>query len=79
MVVRTTIEFDPDTSAAIDELRRRQRLGVSEAVNTLIRRGLMASPATGRFEQRVVPVGLRIDVSNIAEALELLEGPEPRS
>lgn len=76
--MRTTVEFDPDTSAAIDELRRSQHLGVSEAVNTLIRRGLLASQPTSPFQQRTRSIGIRIDVSNIAEALETLEGPESR-
>jgi hypothetical protein len=77
-LMRTTIEFDPDTSAAIEELRRAEQLGVSEAVNTLIRRGLLVNSPTARFQQRTRSVGLRVDVSNIAETLETLEGSESR-
>lgn len=77
-LMRTTVEFDPDTSAAIEELRREEQLGVSEAVNTLIRRGLLVSSPTARFQQRTRSVGLRVDGSNIAEALETLEGSESR-
>ena len=77
-LMRTTIEFDPDTSAAIEELRRAEQIGVSDAVNTLIRRGLLTSTPTARFQQRTRSVGLRVDVSNIAEALETLEGSESR-
>jgi hypothetical protein len=73
--MRTTVEFDDDTAAAIDELRRREGLGVSAAVNELIRRGLVSRPAPERFEQKTMRLGLRIDVSNVAEALEQLDGP----
>ena len=74
--MRTTIEFDDDTSAAIEQLRREEGLGVSEAVNELIRRGLLPRPERPRFEQRTKRLGLKIDVSNIADALEVLEGPQ---
>jgi hypothetical protein len=76
--MRTTIEFDDDTARAIEELRRSEGLGVSEAVNELVRRGLMPRSPKQRFEQRTVAMGLKIDVSNVAEALDLLEGPDAR-
>lgn len=76
--MRTTIEFEDDTARAIEELRRSEGLGVSEAVNELVRRGLMPRSTGQRFEQRTHSMGLKIDVSNVAEALDLLEGPEAR-
>lgn len=76
--MRTTVEFEPDTARAIEELRRAEGLGVSEAVNELVRRGLMPRPTAKRFEQRTQPMGLSIDVSNVAEALEILDGPDAR-
>lgn len=76
--MRTTVEFDPDTAAAIDELRRAEGLGVSEAVNRLIRRGLLPRRPGAGFVQRTASIGLRVDVSNVADALESLEGPESR-
>jgi hypothetical protein len=76
--MRTTVEFEPDTARAIEELRRSEGLGVSEAVNELVRRGLVPRPSTKRFEQRTQSMGLKIDVSNVAEALDLLEGPDAR-
>lgn len=75
--MRTTVEFDADTARAVEDLRK-QGLGVSEAVNELIRRGLVPRKRAERFEQRTAPLGLKIDVSNIAEALEVLEGAEAR-
>jgi len=77
--MRTTVVFEPDTAAAVDALRREHGVGVSEAVNELIRRGLLARvPAEAQFEQRTYPLGLRIDVSNVADAIEILEGSAAR-
>jgi len=72
--MRTTVTFDDDTAAAIEKLRREKGLGVSEAVNELVRRGLLPRSERGRFVQRTHPLGLKVDVSNVAEALEVLEG-----
>ncbi len=76
--MRTTVEFDDDTSAAIEQLRREAGLGVSEAVNELIRRGLIPRRDSSPFRQQTLRLGLRIDVSNVAEALDVLEGHEAR-
>lgn len=76
--MRTTVEFDEDTAKAVEQLRREQGLGVSEAVNTLIRRGLLPRPRVEAFRQQTHALGLKMDVSNIAEVLEVLEGPEVR-
>lgn len=76
--MRTTVEFDSDTAAAIDQLRREKRLGLSEAVNELIRQGLTRQPARPPFVQTTYRLGAKIDISNVAEALEVLEGSEYR-
>jgi len=76
--MRTTVEFDPDTAAAIDQIRRETGVGVSEAVNQLIRRGLLPREARPPFRQETHRLGLKIDVSNVAEALEVIEGPDAR-
>ncbi len=76
--MRTTVEFDDDTAKVIDQLRRERGIGVSEAVNELIRRGLLPRPEGEPFRQTTHPLGLRIDVTNVAEALDLIEGPEAR-
>lgn len=76
--MRTTVEFDPDTAQAVEQIRREQGLGVSEAVNTLIRRGLLAPQPARPFRQHTQRLGLRIDVSNVADAIDLLEGPQTR-
>jgi hypothetical protein len=76
--MRTTVEFDPDTEKAIELLRRERGLGTSEAVNELIRRGLTAPRPEQRYQPIRRDLGLTIDVSNISDALDLLEGPEGR-
>ena len=76
--MRTTVEFDEDTAGAVAQLRRERGLGVSEAVNELIRRGLLRREPVEPFRQPTRPIGLKIDVSNVAEALDLLEGDDSR-
>ncbi len=70
--------FDKDVAAAIEKLRRQRSIGPSEAVNELIRAGLRAKTPPRRYQPRSQALGLRIDVTNVAEALEQLEGPATR-
>jgi hypothetical protein len=51
---------------------------MSEAVNELIRRGVLATPQKQPFVARTRRLGIHIDVSNVADALDLLEGPNAR-
>lgn len=53
-------------------------MGLSEAVNELIRRGLLPRDDAPRFRQETRSLGIKIDVSNVAEALEVLEGIDRR-
>ena len=76
--MRTTVEFDDDTARAIAALRRERGLGVSDAVNELIRRGLVAQPTRPPFRQRTAPLGVTLDVSSVADALEVLDGAATR-
>lgn len=76
--MRTTVEFDDDAARAIEALRHERGVGLSQAVNELIRRGLLAQPTRAPFRQRTAPLGLSIDASSVADALELLEGAATR-
>lgn len=76
--MRTTVEFDEDTARAVEEIRRERGVGVSEAVNELIRRALLSRPDAPTFHQRTAKLGLRLDVSNVADALEALDGATAR-
>jgi Arc/MetJ family transcription regulator len=75
MVMRTTVQLDDDVAAAVEQVRRERDVGLSEAVNQLVRRGLRRQPARQPFLQRTAELGRMIDVSNVAEALEQLDGP----
>jgi hypothetical protein len=73
--MRTTIHLADDVTAAIEALRRETGAGVSEAINLLIRRGLATGQVHRSYEPRSHPIGVKVDVSNVAEALEQLDGP----
>ena len=75
--MRTTIRLDDDVAAAAQRLSREEHIGLGEAVNKLARAGLRHGRSRRQaFRQRTADVGLRIDVSNVADALELLDGAE---
>ena len=76
--MRTTVTLDPDVAAAVARLRRERSIGVSEAVNELIRTGLRPSQPRKAYRPRSRSVGLRLDVTNVAEAVELIDVPGRR-
>lgn len=74
--MRTTVRLDDDVAAAAQHLARDKHITMSEAINELARAGTQAQPKRKPFVQRTSNMGdALIDVSNIGEALELLEGP----
>lgn len=76
--MRTTVTLAKDVALAVDRVRRERGLGVSGAVNALIREGLARAPEKPPFVQRTSNGEALIDVTNVAEALDLLEGPAAR-
>lgn len=75
--MRTTLTLADDVAAAVEQLRRERSLGMSEAVNELVRAGLarrQQQPSTP-FRQRAHDLGRGIDFDNIADTLETLDGP----
>lgn len=76
--MRTTVQLDDDVAAAVDRHRRESNQGLSEAINHLIRVGLQRPRKRREVTPRTARLGLRVDVANVAEALELLEGPAAR-
>ncbi len=76
--MRTTITFDADVARAVQRVRRERRQGLNQAVNDLIRAGLQSKTPRAKFRQRAHDMGSTIDLRNIAEALDLLEGPGRR-
>ena len=76
--MRTTLSLDDDVAAAVQRLRDERHIGLSDAVNELIRAGLAVPARRTTVRQRTADLGLRIDVSSVADALERLDGPEAR-
>lgn len=74
MSVRTTVTIASDVHAEIERLQREEGLRMSEALNLLARRGI-AAKGVGRVDyvHQASPLGLRIDVTNIGETLDLLD------
>ncbi len=68
--MRTTVESDADTAKVVEQLRKESGKGVSEAVNELIRRAVLAPETSHHFVQRTHPLGLVIDVSNVSDAID---------
>lgn len=74
--MRTTVRLDDDVAAAAEQLRREKHISLSQAVNELARAGTEAKPRRKPFKQRTEHMGeALIDISNVAEALEALDGP----
>ena len=71
--MRTTVRLDPEVAAAAERLRRERHIGLGEAVNELARAGLTHKQKPARFQQRTASVGLKVDVTDIADTLELLD------
>jgi metal-responsive CopG/Arc/MetJ family transcriptional regulator len=76
--MRTTITLSDDAVAAVEKLRRERGIGLSEAVNDLIRHGLTAERPSQPFRQETHDLGTGLDLSNVAEAIETLDGPAAR-
>jgi hypothetical protein len=71
--MRTTVRLDPEVAAAAAQLRRERHIGLGAAVNELARAGLAQKRKPAHFQQRTAAVGLKVDVTNIADTLELLD------
>ena len=76
--MRTTVTLAKDVAAAVERMRRERSVGVSEAINELVRDGLAAPPKRRRYEQVTHDMGTAIDYSNIADVIETVDGPAAR-
>lgn len=77
-LMRTTLNLADDVAAAVEKVRRERAIGLSEAVNDLVRAGLAQEMPMQRFRQQTHDLGQGIDYSNVADALETLDGPAAR-
>lgn len=78
--MRTTITFDDDVAAALAKRQREHGVGVSRAVNDLVRAGLVGG-APGRARTpppRPRDMGVEVDVANVWQAIEDRDGPGHR-
>jgi len=65
--------LDDDVAAAVQKMRQQEGVGMAEAVNRLIRAGLAKRTQRRVYQHRTADVGIKVDVSNIGEVLELLD------
>ena len=74
--MRTTVTLADDVAAAVERVRRERSVGMSEAVNELVRAGLAnrQKPPTP-FRQKAHDLGSGVDFDNVADTLETLDGP----
>ncbi len=63
----------PDVYAEMERLRAAEGLGPSEALNTLARRGMLRAKPEPIVMPEPVAMGAKVDVSNVAEVLDLLD------
>lgn len=75
--MRTTLTLSDDVVAGVERVRRERSLGLSEAVNDLVRAGLVAQEREHAkpFRQQTHDLGRGIDYANVADAIETLDGP----
>jgi len=71
--MRTTITFDDDTAALVEQQRRTEGIGVSEAVNRLIRQGVTRKAERRPYVHRSAAIGLKVDVTDIGAVLDMLD------
>ncbi len=79
LLMRTTITLADDVAAAVGRLRRERSMGMSDAVNELVRAGLAQQREHSvPFRQKTHDLGRGMDFSNIADVIETLDGPSSR-
>lgn len=82
--MRTTLTLDDDVAALLERARKSRKAGLKETVNEALRQGLrqMTAPPPKRKPYRTPSVScgrcLVDNIDNIAEVLELIEGPAHR-
>ena len=70
----TNVNLDEDVAAAVEQLRAKDGMGHSEALNRLVRAGAsLTGVARHPFVQPTFDMGPMLDVSKVTEALEFTE------
>lgn len=73
VTMRTTLNLDDDVASEAERLKREEGIGLSEAINRLARAGMIRDKRRSTYVNRSAPIGLKVDVSNIGEVLDLLD------
>ncbi|HEU0190602.1 MAG TPA: CopG family transcriptional regulator [Mycobacterium sp.] len=77
--MRTTVNLADDVVHAVERLRRERALGLSDAINELIRSGLAKPDVRAAFRQQTHDMGkATIDYANVWETIESADGPASR-
>jgi len=71
--MRTTVTLDSDVAVAVEKVRQNEGIGMSEAVNRLIRVGLSRPAKRNIYQHRSADIGFKVDVTNIGEVVDLLD------
>ncbi|MBD0322461.1 MAG: ribbon-helix-helix protein, CopG family [Aldersonia sp.] len=71
--MRTTVNLDDDVAAAVQQRRRETGASLSEVLNQLVREALSKPAPRARHDHQTMPLGLRVDVRNIGDVLEILD------
>ncbi|HPE12671.1 MAG: CopG family transcriptional regulator [Actinobacteria bacterium] len=71
--MRTTVNLADDVAAEVARICKQRGVGLSAAINELARAGMTATTPVETFQQRSVSMGLRIDVSNVGDVLDMLD------
>lgn len=73
--MRTTVNLDDDVAKEVERMRRETGAGVSESLNDLARMGMSERRKREKtpFSPITADLGLRLDVANIGEVLEILD------
>ncbi len=71
--MRTTIDLADDVASEVTKFRLERGLGLSEAVNELVRTGVGSLRADYVYHHPTRDMGCLIDLANVADVLELLD------
>ena len=74
--MRTTVTLAGDVAAAVEQLQRGDGIGVSEAINRLIREGLAKPKASRPYTHKSYDMGLKLEVVCVGKVLTMLDEEE---
>ncbi len=74
--MRTTVDLADDVAAAVEKARRERGIGLSEAVNDLVRAGLLPREPRAPIDPPSFDMRAKLDLSNIGEVLEVLDAED---